>query len=144
MTTTIVKKDDLVYHRHDLLAVPLDIKKQIMLESHIPADYARRLRIINRIESLFSPNPVGIENMYMDEYSEYCIMEILSETIKASVPKYFNKSTHPWVCRIRIPLAMNKIYILVRTTYGTRACVNNFVKEDTHKNFRQHRGRTVV
>lgn len=128
----ITKIDENVYKSHELIHGSFSAKQHIDLTAEFPFDLAKRYRWVQYFEAKYTMSSTAPlrKPMELSDWSLYSIHEVITNKITELLSNRYSASTHPYVVAVRLDLSLAHIYILVRTIYGTRTCINRFSEAD--------------
>lgn len=118
---------DNVYRKYDLIHTAFPLDESIHLETLFPVNAAKRFNSIKYIEDCFShdSSPYGHRPLGLSDWDKHAIMEVITRKIKQVVANRYSAMSRPMVVEIRLDMTLRNLYLLVRTLYGTPACIDS-------------------
>lgn len=122
----LTKIEDNVYQRHELLHAKLNIEDHVDMESLFPTDLSKRYTWVRYLESKYSGyRPTSrVPWVDMSDWTKYRVQEIIGKVINKLLTNRYSEITRPYVFALRLDLTLRNIYILVRTVYGPKTCID--------------------
>ena len=127
----LTRVKDNVYTQYSLVTVPIPQTMQTVLFTVVTDSIINRLEIVSYLEGLYETGGSAKHTPpTLTEWGAHVldrhVNALINNTLAGRYPDYVS----PWIHCIRLDITLTKIHMVIRTTYGTKTSINNFISQE--------------